>query len=100
MAEDYTATGRFPDVGTVATKASEDSDPTIAVEIELRGKAAHGTRLDQAPVSVGFSVEERKGVLTVPVKALVARHGGTTAVELPNGQFVQVEPGLYELAVR
>jgi len=95
MPEGDTATGRITDVGTVATKASQDSDPTIAVEIELRGKAAHATRLDQAPVSVGFSVEERKGVLTVPVKALVARQGGTYAVELPNGQFVQVEPGLY-----
>ena len=95
MPEGNTATGRITDVGTVATKASQDSDPTIAVEIELRGKAAHGTRLDQAPVSVGFSVEERKGVLTVPVKALVARQGGSYAVELTSGQFVRVEPGLY-----
>ena len=95
MPEGNTATGRITDVGTVATKASQDSDPTIAVEIELRGKAAHGTRLDQAPVSVGFSVEERKGVLAVPVKALVARQGGSYAVELPGGQFVRVEPGLY-----
>jgi peptidoglycan hydrolase-like protein with peptidoglycan-binding domain len=95
MPEGDTATGRITDVGTVATKASQDSDPTIAVKVELRGKAAHGTRLDQAPVSVGFSVEERKGVLAVPVKALVARQGGGYAVELPNGRFVPVEAGLY-----
>jgi peptidoglycan hydrolase-like protein with peptidoglycan-binding domain len=95
MPEGDTATGRITDVGTVATKASQDSDPAIEVKIELRGKAAHGTRLDQAPVSVGFSVEERKGVLAVPVKALVARQGGTYAVELAGGRFVTVEPGLY-----
>jgi hypothetical protein len=95
MPEGDTATGRITDVGTVATKASQDADPTIEVKVELRGKAAHGTRLDQAPVSVGFSVEERKNVLAVPVKALVARQGGGYAVETPSGQFVTVEPGLY-----
>src|SRR3954449_8604966 len=95
MPEGDTATGRITDVGTVATKASEDSDPTIAVKVELRGKAAHGTRLDQAPVGVGFAVEQRKDVLAVPVKALVARQGGGYAVETPGGQFVAVEPGLY-----
>jgi hypothetical protein len=95
MPEGDTATGRITDVGTVATKASQDSDPTIEVQVELRGKAAHGTRLDQAPVSVGFAVEQRKGVLAVPVKALVARQGGGYAVELAGGRFVRVEPGLY-----
>jgi peptidoglycan hydrolase-like protein with peptidoglycan-binding domain len=95
MPEGDTATGRITDVGTVATKASQDSDPTIEVQVDLRGKAAHGTRLDQAPVSVGFSVDERKGVLAVPVKSLVARQGGGYAVETPGGQFVAVEPGLY-----
>jgi peptidoglycan hydrolase-like protein with peptidoglycan-binding domain len=95
MPEGGTAGGRITDVGTVATKASQDSDPTIEVTVELRGKSAHGTRLDQAPVSVGFAVEERKGVLAVPVKALVARQGGGYAVETPNGRFVSVEPGLY-----
>jgi Putative peptidoglycan binding domain len=95
MPEGDTATGRISDVGTVAAKASEDADPTIEVKVELRGKAAHGTRLDQAPVSVGFAVEARKGVLAVPVKALVARQGGGYAVETPSGRFVPVEPGLY-----
>ena len=95
MPEGDTANGRITDVGTVATKASQDADPTIEVQVELRGKAARGTRLDQAPVDVGFAVEERKDVLAVPVKALVARQGGGYAVETPSGQFVTVEPGLY-----
>ena len=75
MPEGGTANGRISDVGTVATAASKDADPTIDVSIELRGKDAHGTRLGQAPVSVDFAVEERKGVLAVPIKALVARQG-------------------------
>ena len=95
MPEGGTANGRISDVGTVATAASQDADPTIDVSIELRGKDAHGTRLDQAPVSVEFAVDERKGVLAVPIKALVARQGEGYAVETPSGQFVAVEPGLY-----
>jgi hypothetical protein len=90
-----TARGRISDVGTVATKASQDSDPTIEVTVQLLGKVAHGTRLDQAPVDVGFEVDRRHDVLAVPVKALVARQGGGYAVETPDHRFVAVEPGLY-----
>lgn len=95
MPEGGTAGGRISDVGTVATAASRDADPTIEVTVELRGKGARGTRLDQAPVSVGFAVEQRDGVLAVPVKALVARQGEGYAVETTSGRFIGVEPGLY-----
>jgi hypothetical protein len=87
-----TTTGRISDVGAVATKASEDADPTISVTITLRGRAGG---LDQAPADVGFAVERRKDVLAVPVKALLARQGGGYGVELSNGRLVAVEPGLY-----
>ena len=89
------ARGRVSDVGTVATKADRDASPTIAVTVELLGKAARGTRLDQAPVDVGFEVERRREVLAVPVAALVARQGSGYAVETPDHRFVAVEPGLY-----
>jgi peptidoglycan hydrolase-like protein with peptidoglycan-binding domain len=92
-----TVRGRILDVGAVATKHG-DADPTIDVTIALRGKAAHGSGLDQAPVDVGFAVERRKGVLAVPVKALLARQGGGYAVEVVEGgdhRYVRVEPGLY-----
>jgi peptidoglycan hydrolase-like protein with peptidoglycan-binding domain len=95
MPEGGTANGRISAVGTVATAASQNADPTIDVTVELRGKGARGTRLDQAPVTVNFAVEERKGVLAVPVKALLARQGQGYAVETTSGQFVPVEPGLY-----
>ena len=85
-------TGRIEEVGKVATKASADADPTIAVTIRLRGR---GSGLDQAPVDVGFAVERRHNVLAVPVKALLARQGGGYAVQLRGGRIVPVEPGLY-----
>jgi peptidoglycan hydrolase-like protein with peptidoglycan-binding domain len=92
-----TARGRITDVGKVAEPPSEEGgDATIPVTIGLRGKVARGSGLDQAPVDVGFEVERAEGVLTVPVKALLARQGGGFAVQLAgSGRIVPVEPGLY-----
>jgi peptidoglycan hydrolase-like protein with peptidoglycan-binding domain len=92
-----TARGRIVDVGAVATKQG-DADPTIEVAVALRGRYARGNGLDQAPVDVGFAVEQRSGVLAVPVKALLARQGGGYAVHVLEGgasRYVPVEPGLY-----
>jgi peptidoglycan hydrolase-like protein with peptidoglycan-binding domain len=90
-----TVRGRVTEVGKVATEpASEDAEPTIEVTIALRGRAGRGTGLDQAPVDVGFAVEQREDVLAVPVTALLARGGGF-AVETAGGRLVPVEPGLY-----
>jgi peptidoglycan hydrolase-like protein with peptidoglycan-binding domain len=92
-----TAHGRITDVGKVAEPpAEEGGDATIPVTIALRGKAARGAGLDQAPVDVGFEVERAEDVMTVPVKALLARQGGGFAVQLAgSGRIVPVEPGLY-----
>jgi hypothetical protein len=91
--------GRIVEVGKVAAPPTEEgADATIEVTIALRGNAARGTGLDQAPVDVGFAVERRKDVLAVPVKALLARQGGGFAVEVVDGgarRIVEVEPGLY-----
>jgi peptidoglycan hydrolase-like protein with peptidoglycan-binding domain len=90
-----TVRGRITEVGKVATEpASEEEEPTIEVTVALRGRAARGTGLDQAPVDVGFAVERREGVLAVPVTALLARGGGF-AVETAAGRLVPVEPGVY-----
>jgi peptidoglycan hydrolase-like protein with peptidoglycan-binding domain len=97
-----TASGRILEVGKVAEQQAseeEDTEPTIEVTIALRGKAARGTGLDQAPVDVGFAVQRAKDVLAVPVKALLARQGGGFAVEVVGDdgarRMVDVEPGLY-----
>jgi peptidoglycan hydrolase-like protein with peptidoglycan-binding domain len=93
------ARGRITDVAKVAdAPASRDADATIAVTIVLRGRAAHGTGLDQAPVDVGFARERSKDVLAVPVTALLARSGGGFAVEVvSNGsrRLVPVRLGTY-----
>jgi len=90
------ARGRVTDVGEVATTPqSEDEDSTIDVTIALRGRAGHGTGLDQAPVDVGFASDRRKDVLAVPVTALLARSGGGFAVETTARRFVPVEPGMF-----
>jgi peptidoglycan hydrolase-like protein with peptidoglycan-binding domain len=93
------ARGRITDVAKVAdAPASQDADPTIAVTIVLRGRAAHGTGLDQAPVDVGFARERSKDVLAVPVTALLARSGGGFAVEVvanSSRRLVPVQPGTY-----
>jgi peptidoglycan hydrolase-like protein with peptidoglycan-binding domain len=85
-------TGRISEVGKVASKAGEEADPTIDVTISLSGRSGS---LDQAPVDVGFAIDRRRGVLAVPVKALLARQGGGFAVELTDGRMVPVEPGMY-----
>ena len=94
------ARGRIVAVGKVAEQpqGEDEGEPTIEVTIELRGKAARGAGLDQAPVDVGFAVERRDDVLAVPIKALLARQGGGFAVEVVDGagsRIVDVEPGLY-----
>jgi multidrug efflux pump subunit AcrA (membrane-fusion protein) len=95
-----TARGRISEIGKVATTPrSEDETSTITVQIALRGRAAHGTGLDQAPVDVGFARERRRNVLAVPVTALLARRGGGFAVEVVEAggrrRIVPVEPGVY-----
>ena len=95
-----TVNGRIASVGKIAEQppGEDGGDPTIEVKIELRGKAARGAGLDQAPVDVGFAVERRNDVLAVPVKALLARQGGGFGVEVVEGgarRIVPVQPGLY-----
>ena len=47
-------------------------------------------------MDVGFAVEQAKGALAVPVKALLARQGGGYALELRRRpQACRSRPGLY-----
>jgi multidrug efflux pump subunit AcrA (membrane-fusion protein) len=76
------AAGRVSDVGRVARTqgSAPDQTTTIAVTVALDHPDAGG-RLDQAPVDVYVTTQTRKGVLAVPVTALLALKEGGYAVE-------------------
>jgi peptidoglycan hydrolase-like protein with peptidoglycan-binding domain len=102
--------GTVADIGTVAHKpasqsttgtsqstSSSSDTATIDVTVTLDDPAAAGS-LDAAPVDVDFVSEERKGVLTVPVAALLALHEGGYGVEIVDGtatRLVAVQVGLF-----
>jgi peptidoglycan hydrolase-like protein with peptidoglycan-binding domain len=74
--------GRIGEVGRVAETQGEapNQTTTIPVTVALDDPKAGG-RLDQAPVEVYVTTETRKGVLAVPVTALLALTEGGYAVE-------------------
>jgi peptidoglycan hydrolase-like protein with peptidoglycan-binding domain len=95
--------GTIQSVGSVAEseedpQSGEQGDATIAVEVRLAAGAKTGD-LDEAPVDVSLAKETAKGVLTVPVSALVALAGGGYAVEVVDADgsthLVRVEPGMF-----
>jgi peptidoglycan hydrolase-like protein with peptidoglycan-binding domain len=71
---------------------------TITVTATLDQAGATGG-LDQVPVQVSVTTGERRGVLAVPVTALVAGEAGGYQVVVTDGltrQRVAVRPGLYD----
>ena len=96
-----TAKGKVGRVGTVAEDKSDDTadgnegastgTATIEVEVTLDDPRAAG-RLDQAPVDVRFESRRRKGVLSVPVNALLALREGGYGVEVVEGGASRVLP--------
>lgn len=102
-----TTPGTIQSVGTVAKTApssgnagQEEANPedaTVDVVVRLDKPAAAGT-LDEAPASVHFTSEQRKGVLTVPVVALLALKEGGYGVQVVaegNSKVVAVKVGLF-----
>ena len=94
-----TAKGRVASVGTVATTKGSppNTKSVIEVVVTLDDPAAAGN-LDEAPVKVGFVSGSRKGVLAVPVNALLAlREGGygVRVVEGATSRIVAVTTGLF-----
>ncbi|MGI5208405.1 hypothetical protein ACQEU6_43425 [Spirillospora sp. CA-108201] len=89
--------GTISEVGSVAetTGSGQDQKTTVGVDISL-GSARTG-RLDEAPVSVELESERRRGVLSVPVEALLALREGGFGVEVVDGagRLVPVETGAF-----
>jgi peptidoglycan hydrolase-like protein with peptidoglycan-binding domain len=99
-----TAAGTVNAIGTIATAASAGNqngppqEASVTVTIALTDPSAGGG-LDQAPVSVGIAGDNHKGVLAVPVTALLAQPDGKYAVEVVASgrrQTVIVTTGLFD----
>ncbi|WP_328749544.1 hypothetical protein OHT57_29345 [Streptomyces sp. NBC_00285] len=77
-------------------QAGGDSGGTaqLVVTVSLDSTAAL-RRLNSAPVQVQFTGETKKGVLAVPVGALLALSGGGYALQLPGGRLLAVETGMF-----
>lgn len=88
--------GTITSVGTVAqsTGQGDSAKRVVTVVVSLDDPAASGA-LDQAPVKVGIISESRKGVLAVPVNALLALAEGGYGVRTVDGRIVAVTPGLF-----
>jgi len=101
-----TVGGTVRDVSRVATAPSQPGQgqggppqqaATVTVTITLADEAAAGT-LDRAPVFVSITTASRRGVLAVPVTALLAQPDGDYAVAVRSAgsrHLVVVQPGLY-----
>ena len=96
-----TTLGAVSSVGTVATTSGSGGNPvtTIPVQVKLTDLRAAGT-LDQAPVTVNITTGTARGVLVVPVTALVARSTGRYVVEVAGRgnarRWVPVTPGIFD----
>jgi peptidoglycan hydrolase-like protein with peptidoglycan-binding domain len=102
-------TGGEPVAGTVTrvgrvASADPNTPPEIAgqasvpVTVALRLPRGLGD-LEQAPVQVAITAARRRGVLMVPVTALLAKLGGgyqVRVVEPAGRRLVEVEPGLFD----
>jgi peptidoglycan hydrolase-like protein with peptidoglycan-binding domain len=74
--------GRISEVGRVAETSGSDEQQTTTIPVTVAlGNPRAGGRLDKAPVDVYVTTESRKGVLAVPVTALLALKEGGYAVE-------------------
>jgi len=90
-----TTTGKVTSIGTTASAGSGSDGgkaqtgqgtetATVPVYVTLDKPGTAG-KLDGAPVTVGFTSATRKGVLSVPVSALLAKADGSYAVAAVDG---------------
>ena len=99
-----TTAGRVRDISTVATapssagSAGASSTPTVTMTITL-DKPNETGNLDQAPVEVNVTDQAARGVLAVPINALLALAEGGDAVEVVSAdgtrRLVAVQTGLF-----
>ncbi|WP_433144681.1 peptidoglycan-binding protein [Actinomadura nitritigenes] len=104
VGSDGVVQGRVRTLGKVAAapEAPQGAPPgpaTVTVTITLVRPPRALADLDQVPVQVAIESARRRGVLTVPVTALLARPGGGYQVAVRDGaarRLVPVTPGLFD----
>jgi hypothetical protein len=102
LPDNQTTPGHITYVSSVASSPSsgksgggggggeEEGSPTIEVDATPTDPAATG-HLDQAPVNVSITTERVRGVLAVPIDALLALAGGGYALEVAEGGAHRLE---------
>lgn len=100
LPDDTSVAGKVSEVSTVIVPAaSPDQDPETKVEVLIAlGNQKPVAAYALASVDVTFTAAERKGVLTVPVAALLALQEGGFGVEVADGtttRYLPVKAGLF-----
>ncbi|MFL6127339.1 peptidoglycan-binding protein [Actinophytocola sp.] len=83
-----------PEAPSASADPNEDQTRKYTATVSIDDVAAIGA-VDAGPVDVVVTSGERKGVLAVPVGALLALTEGGYAVELPSGKLIAVTTGLF-----
>ncbi|MDX2848620.1 hypothetical protein [Actinacidiphila glaucinigra] len=89
-----TAVARAVQGGSADDQSGQTGPPTVAVTVTPR-HAGDVKGLDSASVQVRFTATDRKGVLAVPVTALLALSEGGYALQRPDSSLVAVETGMF-----
>ncbi|MFJ9007914.1 hypothetical protein [Streptomyces canus] len=89
-----TSVGRVVEGGGTQDEAAQTGPATVTVTVAALHRA-DVEKVDAAAVRVRFTTTERRGVLAVPVDALVAVREGGYAVQRPGGALVAVKTGMF-----
>jgi multidrug efflux pump subunit AcrA (membrane-fusion protein) len=93
------AQGVISSVGAVvkSTGTGSEQKQTVTMVIRLTGRKSLSS-FDKTPVTVELTASSRRGVLTVPISALVALPGrkyGVQVVEAASSRTIPVETGMF-----
>ncbi|MFJ9589101.1 efflux RND transporter periplasmic adaptor subunit [Streptomyces acidicola] len=101
LPDQSTTPGEVSAISTIIQGAADaegggSGDPSQQLNVTVSLQDADAVQdVDAAKVQVQFAAETRKGVLTVPVGALLALSEGGYALRTPEGKLLPVETGLF-----